>query len=104
MLCHSVFSWRSPDALSFHTSSVAIEKRQNGVPLEVYLSSGSLPSLPIRITLFTDFAIQLLNRFSSSPARGFWARRWLEFLEFRFCSCSFASFREPLYNISQCVF
>src|SRR2546429_9008270 len=58
MLCHSVRSWRSPDPLSFHTSSVAIENRQNGTPFAVYLSSGSRPSRPTRITLFTDFAIE----------------------------------------------
>src|SRR6267142_6891512 len=58
MLCHSVRSWRSPDPLSFHTSSVASENRQNGVPLAVYLSSGSRPSRPTRITLLTDFAIE----------------------------------------------
>src|SRR6478609_194333 len=37
-----------------------MENRQNGVPLAVYFSSGSFPSRPIRITLFTDFAIWLL--------------------------------------------
>src|SRR5438128_6394215 len=58
MLCHSVRSWRSPDPLSFQTSSVAIENRQNGTPLAVYLSSGSRPSRPTRITLLTDFAIE----------------------------------------------
>src|SRR5437667_5761489 len=57
MLCHSVRSWRAPDALSFQTSSVAMENRQKGVPLAVYLSSGSRPSLPTRMTLLTDFAI-----------------------------------------------
>src|SRR5262245_61768914 len=55
MLCHSVRSWRSPDALSIQVSSVAIEKRQNGVPVPVYFNSGSRPRRPIRITLFIDF-------------------------------------------------
>ena len=50
-----------PEPLSFQTSSVASEKRQNGVPLAVYFSSGSLPSRPTRITLFTDFAMSLLQ-------------------------------------------
>src|SRR5581483_8227245 len=55
MLCHSVRSCRSPDDLSVQLSSVAIEKRQNGVPVPVYFNSGSRPSRPIRITLFIDF-------------------------------------------------
>src|SRR6516164_8462557 len=67
MLCHSVRSWRSPVPLSFQTSSVAIENRQNGMPLAVYFSSGSFPSRPTRITLFTDFAICSLLL---SPCRG----------------------------------
>src|SRR5262245_21447885 len=58
MLCHSVRSWRSPVPLSFQESSVAMEKRQNGVPLAVYFNSGSRPRRPTRITLLTDFAIR----------------------------------------------
>src|SRR4030095_547779 len=57
MLCHSVFSVFSPEALSVHPSSVAMEKRQNGVPLAVYFISGSRPSRPTRITLLIDFPI-----------------------------------------------
>src|SRR5678810_200678 len=57
MLCHSVRSVRSPDPLSVQPSSVAIENRQNGVPLAVYFSSGSRPSRPTRITLLIDFPI-----------------------------------------------
>src|SRR5215510_8870247 len=57
MLCHSVRTVRSPEFLSVQLSSVAIENRQKGVPLAVYFSSGSRPSRPTRITLFTDFAI-----------------------------------------------
>src|SRR4029434_9053829 len=58
MLCHSVFSVFSPEALSVHPSSVAMEKRQNGVPLAVYFISGSRPSRPTRITLLIDFPIR----------------------------------------------
>src|SRR4029453_15466789 len=57
MLCHSVRSVRSPEPLSVQPSSVAMENRQNGVPLAVYLSSGSRPSRPTRITLLIDFPI-----------------------------------------------
>src|SRR5438045_903503 len=57
MLCHSVFSVRSPEVLSIHPSSVAIENRQKGVPLAVYFISGSRPRRPTRITLLTDFPI-----------------------------------------------
>src|SRR5688572_19561661 len=59
MLCHSVRSVRSPDPLSVQPSSVAIEKRQKGVPLAVYFSSGSRPSRPTRITLLIDFPIDV---------------------------------------------
>src|SRR5262245_45617219 len=61
MLCHSVRSVRSPEALSVQPSSVAIEKRQNGVPLAVYFISGSRPSRPTRITLLIDFPISCLQ-------------------------------------------
>src|SRR5262249_51479683 len=57
MLCHSVRSVRSPDPLSVQPSSVAMENRQNGVPLAVYFISGSRPSRPTRITLLIDFPI-----------------------------------------------
>jgi hypothetical protein len=38
-------------------AGLAIEKRQNGVPLAVYFISGSRPRRPTRMTLFTDFAM-----------------------------------------------
>src|SRR5437868_7130095 len=93
MLCHSVRSCRSPVPLSFHESSVAIEKRQNGVPLAVYFNSGSRPRRPTRITLLTDFAIRLLSCLANaaqdlavrglSPAR-LWLRWYWENL-WRLC-------------------
>src|SRR4051812_25252466 len=58
-----------------------MENRQNGVPLAVYFSSGSFPSRPTRITLFTDFAIRLLKRLRPLPVWGF-SRRRLKVLEF----------------------
>src|SRR5215472_13557102 len=52
MECPSVCSCALP-ALSFQVSLVASEKRHTGVPDAAYLISGSLPKLPIRMTLFT---------------------------------------------------
>src|SRR5262249_44492381 len=52
MECHSVCSCALP-ALSFQVSLVASEKRHTRVPDAAYLISGSLPKLPIRMTLFT---------------------------------------------------
>src|ERR1700733_10283966 len=54
MLCHSVRSCHWP-SLSLNRSFVANENLATGVPLGVYLSSGSLPRFPIRITLLTLF-------------------------------------------------
>jgi hypothetical protein len=51
--CHSVFSLRSPDALSRQVSEVAIRRFTTGSPFPVRRTSGSLPRLPTRITLFT---------------------------------------------------
>src|SRR5262245_45707810 len=82
MLCHSVFSVRSPEFLSIHPSSVAIENRQKGVPLAVYFSSGSRPSRPTRITLFTDFAIVQFSKGLSAPAAGRCRSRRFPFREF----------------------
>src|SRR2546428_14159294 len=53
MLCHSVRSWFSP-FLSFHVSPVATEKFATGAPDGVYRTSGSLPSRPTKMTLFTE--------------------------------------------------
>src|SRR6266705_5224295 len=54
-LCHSVRSCHSP-LLSLKRSLVASVILATGVPLGVYLTSGSLPRLPMRITLLTLFA------------------------------------------------
>ena len=53
-LCHSVFSFFSPLALSVHLSAVAMEKDTTGSPLAVLRVSGSRPKRPSRITLLTD--------------------------------------------------
>src|SRR6185436_2133197 len=50
--CHSVRSWRWPD-LSLNTSVVAMRRLQRGRLDGVYLSSGSAPRFPTRMTLFT---------------------------------------------------
>src|SRR5215467_1964248 len=57
MLCHSVRSCHSP-ALSLYRSLVARLNFATGTPLGVYLTSGSLPRFPTRITLFTLFAMR----------------------------------------------
>src|SRR5262249_28845109 len=57
--CHSVFSRRSPVALSRQVSEVATLKLAIGRPSCVRLISGSLPRLPTRITLFTLPAMTL---------------------------------------------
>src|SRR5207302_3335589 len=56
MLCHSVRSCHSP-ALSLNRSLVAMLNLATGVPLGVYLTSGSLPRFPTRITLLTLFIV-----------------------------------------------
>src|ERR1700736_5957009 len=53
-LCHSVRSCHSP-LLSLKRSLVASVILATGVPLGVYLTSGSLPRLPMRITLLMLF-------------------------------------------------
>src|SRR5271165_271945 len=60
-LCHSVRSCQLP-SLSLTRSVVASENRATAMPACVYFTSGSLPRLPIRMTLLTLFAI------SGSPA------------------------------------
>src|SRR5690349_18772973 len=57
--CHSVFSLRSPVALSRQLSEVATLKLTIGLPSCVRRTSGSLPRLPTRITLFTLPALTL---------------------------------------------
>src|SRR5436853_6801429 len=57
MLCHSVRSFPSPLCLSLKLSLVAMLNLVTAVPCGVYLSSGSLPSVPIRMTLLTLFAM-----------------------------------------------
>src|SRR5882724_2519286 len=59
--CHSVFSLRSPVALSRQVSEVATLRLAIGRPSWVRRISGSLPRLPIRITLFTLPAIATLH-------------------------------------------
>src|SRR3974390_218215 len=57
MLCHSVRSCQLP-SLSLARSVVASEKVAMVMPLGVDFTSGSLPRLPIRVTLLTPRAIR----------------------------------------------
>src|SRR6201991_2922566 len=59
--CHSVFSLRSPVALSRQVSDVATLRLAIGRPSWVRRISGSLPRFPTRITLFTLPAIAALH-------------------------------------------
>src|SRR5258708_27267271 len=59
--CHSVFSLRSPVALSRQLSEVATLRLAIGRPSWVRRISGSLPRFPTRITLFTLPAIAVLH-------------------------------------------
>src|SRR6478735_9223860 len=59
--CHSVFSLRSPVALSRQFSEVATLRLAIGRPSWVRRISGSLPRFPTRITLFTLPAIAALH-------------------------------------------
>src|SRR6266581_4086838 len=59
--CHSVFSLRSPVALSRQLSDVATLRLAIGRPSCVRRISGSLPRFPTRITLFTLPAIVTLR-------------------------------------------
>src|SRR5580692_10631129 len=59
--CHSVFSLRSPVALSRQDSEVATLRLAIGRPSCVRRISGSLPRFPTRITLFTLPAIAALH-------------------------------------------
>src|SRR3954466_10760502 len=62
MRCHSVASFISPLALSFHLSVVAILMLVTASPPGRYLVSGSAPRLPTRMTLFTDAISSLPNK------------------------------------------
>src|SRR3974377_118963 len=57
MLCHSVRSCQLP-SLSLARAVVASEKVAMVMPLGVDFTSGSLPRLPIRVTLLTPRAIR----------------------------------------------
>src|SRR4051812_29740772 len=76
-----------------------MENRQNGTPLAVYFSSGSRPSLPTRITLLTDLAIEAPQT-GFTLAFGRWPRR-LKFPELCRCSAGFARIRKLVHNFSQ---
>src|SRR5688572_17569712 len=52
--CHSVSSFFSPLALSFHWKDVATDTLVSAAPSGMYRVSGSRPRLPTRMTLFTD--------------------------------------------------
>src|SRR5580765_2153689 len=60
MLCHSVRSCHS-SLRSLYFSLVARLNLATGVPLGVYFTSGSLPTFPTRITLFTLLAMSRLQ-------------------------------------------
>jgi hypothetical protein len=66
-LCHSVRSCHSP-ALSLKRSLVAMLKAHTAVPLGVYFSSGSRPTFPTRMTLFTLLAIQNSSNEDGCPS------------------------------------
>src|ERR1043165_2397547 len=68
MLCHSVRSCHS-SLRSLYFSLVARLNLAIGVPLGEYFTSGSLPTFPTRITLFTllgIFATQIINVLSQA--------------------------------------
>src|SRR5215470_7929260 len=64
--CHSVFSLRSPEALSRQLSEVATDRLAIEEPDGICLISGSRPKFPTKITLFTDPAI-FVSIFHSGP-------------------------------------
>src|SRR5436853_3108755 len=65
--CHSVFSLRSPVALSRQLSEVATLMFTTGRPSCMRRTSGSLPRLPTRMTLLTEPAIETSTRNPKSP-------------------------------------
>src|SRR3954451_15731273 len=68
--CHSVFSLRSPVALSRHVSEVATRRLTIGRPSWVRRTSGSAPRLPTKITLLTLPAMTLSARNDRRGALG----------------------------------
>src|ERR1039458_4768740 len=58
-VCHSVFSCFCPLARSFQVSVVAMRRRAMGTPPVVARISGSAPRCPMRMTLFTDPAMEI---------------------------------------------
>src|SRR5215213_7614558 len=78
-LCHSVRSLRSPEALSFQFSEVAILKLTTGSPELSRRTSGSLPRLPTRMTLFT------LPAMGASPLHAFPQKKDIESVLHLFC-------------------
>src|ERR1700754_3403139 len=64
--CHSVFSLRSPVALSRQLSDVAMLRLAIGRPSWVRRISGSLPRLPTKITLLTLPAMKLSQLFGAT--------------------------------------
>ena len=68
--CHSVRSLRSPDARSLQVSLVASVKLTILLPAWVVRTSGSLPRLPMRMTLFTEPAMSLSLSFHRKKASG----------------------------------
>ena len=56
-LCHSVFSRVSPVALSRQLSLVASDRLATALPPWVWRISGSLPRLPIKMTLLMPRAM-----------------------------------------------
>src|SRR5579863_5478099 len=74
MLCHSVRRCCSPER-SLKTSSVARVNLATGAPLGVYLTSGSLPRRPIRMTLLMELiagtsAVVFFDASPHEPDRG----------------------------------
>src|SRR6516164_1653320 len=69
--CHSVFSLRSPVALSRQVSEVATLRLAMGRPSWVRRISGSLPRFPTKITLFTLPAIAALQTCLDLPGFAF---------------------------------
>src|SRR5262245_60225784 len=65
--CHSVFSRRSPEALSRQVSVVASRRLAIGRPSCVRRISGSLPRLPTKITLLTEPAMLGLLHICQRP-------------------------------------
>jgi hypothetical protein len=57
MLCHSVRSCHL-SSRSLNLSLVARLKLATGMPVCEYLTSGSLPTFPMRMTLFTLFRLR----------------------------------------------